>query len=126
MHQSNTNNTAGKNMTQLRILITFILLGLTGYALILVLDGRFDFVTPFLSTIPALTWQGHINLDFLSYLVLAGVWIAWRSGFTPTGNMLGVLSVLSGMLFFALYLLYQISRSDNNPRKLLLGVHAEQ
>ena len=112
-------------MTQLRILITVLLLGLIGYALILVLDGRFDFITPFLSTIPALTWQGHINLDFLSYLVLVGVWIAWRSGFTPTGNFLGVLSVLSGMLFFAPYLLYLISRSNNDPRKLLLGVHAE-
>ena len=113
-------------MTQLRILIGFILLGLIGYALILIMDGRFDFITPFLSTIPALTWQGHINLDFLSYLALTGVWIAWRSGFTPTGNMLGVLSVLSGMLFFAPYLLYQIARSNNDPRKLLLGVHAER
>ena len=111
-------------MTQFRILITLILLGLIGYALILITDGRFDFITPFLSTIPALTWQGHINLDFLSYLSLAGVWIAWRSGFTPAGIALGVLSMLSGMLFFAPYLLYQISRSDNDPRKLLLGVHA--
>ena len=110
-------------MTQFRILITLILLGLIGYALILIIDGRFDFITPFLSTIPALTWQGHINLDFLSYLAVAGVWIAWRSGFTPAGIALGVLSMLSGMLFFAPYLLYQISRSNNNPRKLLLGVH---
>ena len=112
-------------MTQLRILITVLLLGLIGYALILVLDGRFDFITPVLSTIPALIWQGHINLDFLSYLVVAGIWIAWRSGFTPTGNFLGVLSVLSGMLFFAPYLLYLISQSNNDPRKLLLGVHAK-
>ena len=113
-------------MAQFRILITLILLGLIGYGLILILDGRFDFVTPFLTTIPALTWQGHINLDFLSYLVVAGVWIAWRSGFTPASNLLGVLSVLSGMLFFAPYLLYQISSSGNDPRKLLLGVHAEK
>ncbi|MEP3629530.1 MAG: hypothetical protein ABJN04_05960 [Hyphomicrobiales bacterium] len=112
-------------MTQFRILITLILLGLIGYGLILVLDGRFDFVTPFLTTVPALTWQGHINLDFLSYLVVAGVWIAWRSGFTPIGITIGVLSTLLGMLFFAPYLLYQITRSDNDPRKLLLGVHAE-
>ena len=111
-------------MTQFRILITLILSCLIGYALILILDGRFDFITPFLTTIPALTWQGHINLDFLSYLVVAGVWIAWRSGFTPVGIALGVLSMMSGMLFFAPYLLYQISRSDNDPRKLLLGVHA--
>ncbi|MEP1443451.1 MAG: hypothetical protein ABJK39_10635 [Hyphomicrobiales bacterium] len=113
-------------MTQFRILITLILLGLIGYGLILVLNGRFDFITPILTTVPALTWQGHINLDFLSYLVVAGVWIAWRSGFTPAGTAIGVLSILSGMLFFAPYLLYQISRSGNDPRKLLLGVHAEK
>ena len=113
-------------MTQFRILITIILSGLVGYALILVLNGQFDFITPFLSTIPALTWQGHINLDFLSYLSLASVWIAWRSGFSAGGIAVGALAMLSGMLFFAPYLLYQISRSDSDPRKLLLGVHAEQ
>ena len=112
-------------MAPFRILLITLFLCLASYAAILAASGQFDFVTPILSSVPALTWQGHLNLDFLSYLVLAGTWIAWRSGFTASGIAVGVLSTMLGMMFFAPYALYLISRSNNDPRKLLLGVHTE-
>ena len=84
-----------------------------------------NLITPYLSPILALTWQGQFNVDFACYLVLSGVWMAWRGGFTSSSITLGVLAPVLGMLFFAPYLIYQIGRAEGDPKKLLLGVHAE-
>ena len=101
----------------------FIVLAI--YAVILIANGEFDFITPILTALFVVSWQGHINLDFMMFLTLAGLWIAWRSGFTASGIALGLFTVCSGMLFFSVYLAYQLSRCDNDPRQLLLGVHSK-
>lgn len=86
-------------------------------------DGP-DLVTPFLKPIFDLTWQGQFNVDFASYLILSGIWMAWRSGYTRNGLILGLCGPLLGILFFAPYLLHLIRTSNGDPRRLLLGVHA--
>ena len=72
----------------------------------------------------AFTWQGQFNVDFTSYLILSGVWIAWRGGFTGGSIALGLLASPLGMLFFAPSLIFLVGRSGGVPRRLLLGVHA--
>jgi len=89
-----------------------------------VADGGLDLFTPFLAPIFALTWQGQFNVDFSTYLVLSGIWMAWRSGFSRGGVILGICAPPLGIMFFAPYLIYLIGQSAGDPRKLLLGVHA--
>lgn len=87
-------------------------------------NGGINLITPFLSPVLALNWQGQFNIDFICYLVLSGIWMAWRGGFTGGSIALGILTPPLGILFFAPYLLYQVSKSNGDPRRLLLGVHA--
>lgn len=89
-----------------------------------VMKGGFDLFTPFFGPIVAMNWQGQFNIDFATYLVLSGIWIAWRSGFSRSGTALGILAPPLGILFFAPYLIHLIGKSNGDPRKLLLGVHA--
>ena len=89
-----------------------------------VMDGGLDLFTPFLGPIFAMNWQGQFHIDFAMYLVLSGIWMAWRSGFTPGGLALGICTPALGILFFAPYLIYLIGKSEGDVRKLLLGVHA--
>ena len=83
-----------------------------------------NLVSPFLLPIVALTWQGQFNVDFTCYLILSGLWMAWRGGFTGGSIALGALAAPLGMFFFAPYLIYLIGKVSGDPRKLLLGVHA--
>lgn len=103
------------------IVMTVLLAAVTVAA---VANGGPDLVTPYLSSIFQLTWQGQFNLDFAFYLILSGIWMAWRSGFSRGGIALGILAPALGMLFFAPYLLYLIGQSGGDARRLLLGVNA--
>jgi len=89
-----------------------------------VANGGINLVTPFLTPILALSWQGQFNIDFMCYLVLSGIWMAWRGGFTVDSMALGILAPPLGILFFAPYLLYLVGKLNGDPRRLLLGVHA--
>lgn len=84
-----------------------------------------DLITPYFGAIFALTWQGQFNADFGCYIILSGIWMAWRSGFSTGGLALGILAAPLGILFFGPYLIYLIGKTSGDPRKLLLGVHAD-
>lgn len=90
-----------------------------------VADGGWDLLSPFVAPILALTWQGQFNVDFACYLVLSGIWMAWRGGFSRGSLVLWILAPALGFLFFGPYLIWLVGRSGADPRKLLLGVHAE-
>lgn len=87
-------------------------------------NGGINLITPFLTPVVALSWQGQFNIDFACYLVLSGIWMAWRGGFSSGSIALGILAPPLGILFFAPYLIYLVGKSNGNPRQLLLGVHA--
>ena len=106
-------------LTLIAMTATIILFTITAVA-----DEGLDLFTPFLGPIVAMNWQGQFNIDFATYLVLSGIWMAWRSGFSRAGVMLGVCAPPLGILFFAPYLIFLIGKCGGDPRKLLLGVHA--
>ncbi|WP_342076003.1 hypothetical protein [Yoonia sp. SS1-5] len=112
-------------MSQLRTTLTILLLAMVLVTLTAVTNEGFDLISPYVGPILALSWQGQFNVDFACYLVLSGIWMAWRQGFTNGGISLGVLAPPLGMLFFAPYLIYLIGKSGGDPRRFLLGVHAE-
>jgi hypothetical protein len=71
--------------------------------------------------IAAMTWPGQFNLDFLGFLVLSGVWLAWRHHFSPIGLGLGLMGLSGGILFLAPYLLIASYRAEGDVRILFLG-----
>jgi hypothetical protein len=78
----------------------------------------------FATTIPAMGdfgWQGQFHLDFATYLILSGIWIAWRHRFSAAGIVLGVLAANLGIVFLSVYLLIAINRADGNMSEVLLG-----
>lgn len=111
-------------MTRLRILLilmTGVMAATTGAVM---LREGVDFLTPFISAVLVLGWQGQFNLDFACYLILSALWIAWRAGFAPGACAIAALAALLGMLVFAPYVLVQIAKSRGGLAALLLGVHA--
>ena len=111
-------------MSAFRTLLIVLTIAVAGYTLAAVANEGINLLPHFLNPIFALTWQGQFNLDFMSYLVLSGVWMAWRGGLTGRSIALGLLAPPLGMPFFAPYLVYLTARTGGDPRKLLLGVHA--
>ncbi len=110
-------------MTVLRPMLGLFGLTLFVYAVIVILQDGFGFFPIFFNELFALTWQGHFNLDFASYLVLSALWVAWRSGFTPVGIATAAAASVLGMMFFGPLVLVYAARAEGDLRKLLLGVH---
>ncbi len=78
----------------------------------------------FATTIPSFSdfgWQGQFHLDFVTYLVLSGVWVAWRHEFSANGIILGVLASQLGMIFLSLYLLFAINKANGEMSEVLMG-----
>lgn len=111
-------------MQVLRGVLTLMTLGIFGYTAAVIAKDGINFVTPFLTGLWAVDWQGQFNFDFLFYLVLSGLWVGWRHGFAGTGLVLALLCGF-GMVYFAPYLLVQVMRAQD-VRALVLGPQAKE
>lgn len=106
-------------MRVLKGVLAVMIAGIYGYTALAIVQGGIDFLTPFLTGILAFDWSGQFNLDFLFYLVLSGIWVGWRHGFSGNGIVLALLCGF-GMLYFAPYVLVQAMRAKDG-RALVLG-----
>ena len=103
-------------MTSFRVLL--VVLGST----VLVYTGMAvanEGVNLFATTLPALAdfgWPGQFHLDFATYLLLSGLWVAWRHQFSTNGILLGILASLLGV-----YLLVAITKANGNISEVLMG-----
>lgn len=113
-------------MTLFRALLIAMLASVLIYTGVVAAEHGVDFVSPFLGAIAATGWQGQFNLDFMLMLVLTGIWVAWRGGFAPRAIALGMAGALFGTLFLASFLLILSLRAGGDPRRMLLGVHADR
>ena len=78
----------------------------------------------FASTLPLFLewkWPGQFFMDFLTYLWLSGLWVAWRHEFSGVGIALGIAASLLGMIFLSIYLLIALSKAKGDMREVLLG-----
>jgi hypothetical protein len=80
-----------------------------------------DLLPIFFGDIAALGWNGQFNLDFLGFLLLSGLWVAWRHHFSAAGLALGLVAVFGGMLFLSIYLLVALAQARGDAAALLLG-----
>ena len=75
----------------------------------------------FFSNIADMGWPGQFNVDFMSYLTLSALWLAWRHHFSPAGMALGVLGFFGGGLIFTAYLFFASLAAKGDMQELLLG-----
>jgi len=108
-------------MTGLRTYLAAVLLVLGGYTLAVGSRHGWDLLPIFFNDIAALSWSGQFNMDFLGFLLLSGLWVAWRHHFSAAGLVLGLVAVFGGMLFLATYLLVASAPARGDLRVLLLG-----
>ena len=105
------------------LLVAFLLIVLAFTSIAVATDG-WTLVPIFFGDIAALNWRGQFNLDFLTYLILSGVWVGWRGGWSSGAVILGIIAATLGMIFMATYLLYLLHKTSGDMKHVLLGVHA--
>ena len=110
-------------MTAFRGLLVGLLIALTVYTAITISQHGLNLLPVFFGDIAAMAWPGQFNLDFLGFLILSGLWTAWRHGFTGPGLALGLVAFFGGILFLSAYLLYLSVRTGGDIKAMMLGVH---
>lgn len=108
-------------MTAFRLLLAAMIAALYGYTLVVMSNHGLGLLPIFFGDIAAMTWPGQFNLDFLGFLILSGLWIAWRQGFTPAALGLGLVFIVGGMSVLAPWLLWQSFRTGGDIRRIFLG-----
>ena len=108
-------------MIFLRTLSIAFLVVIAIYTTVAISNDGFDLVTPFISDIIAMNWSGQFNIDFMMYLILSAIWVAWRHDFSGGGLVLAAIASVGGFLFLGVYLLVQIRRSEGDVERLMLG-----
>jgi len=107
-------------MTAFRAYLVVVLACLAGYAVIVGSHHGWNILPLFFAEIARMAWPGQFDFDFMTFLSLAGIWVAWRHQFSAVGIGLGIVTFFWGMMFFAAYLLWASIQSAD-PRALLLG-----
>jgi hypothetical protein len=108
-------------VTAFRLYLVVVLACLTGYTLVVGINHGWNLLPIAISNITDMTWSGQFNLDFMTFLGLSGIWVAWRHQFTGGAIALGVVAFVGGMMFLAPYLLWASAQAGGDVKILLLG-----
>lgn len=69
----------------------------------------------------SMTWMGQFALDFQCYLILSALWIAWRDKFFIKLILIAVVAMILGIIVFAPYLLFLLTKEKGNLKRVLIG-----
>lgn len=105
------------------VLITLWLV-LAGYTGVVIARHGIDLLPVFFGDMAKLAWPGQFNLDFLCFLVLSALWIAWRNGFSAGALALALVAFFGGAGFLLPYLFWLTLAERGDMRRVLLGVRA--
>ena len=108
-------------MAMFRVYLVVVLACLAGYTLVVGINHGWNLLPIFSSNIAEMSWSGQFNFDFMTFLGLSGIWVAWRHQFSGSGIALGFVAFLGGMLFLAPYLLWASAQAGGDARIVLLG-----
>lgn len=108
-------------MRTFRLFLVVVFLCLGTYTVAVGVRHGWNLLPIFFSDIVAMTWPGQFNFDFMTFLALSGLWLAWRHQFSPAGIVLGILGFFGGMMVLAPYLLYASYQAKGDPGILFLG-----
>lgn len=107
-------------MTLLRIVLVVHLALLTAYTAVVMGNHGMNLFPAFFGDIAIMGWAGQFNFDFIGFLMLSGLWTAWRNNFSPLGLLLGVVAFFGGMMFLSIYVLI-LSLYARDIQDILLG-----
>lgn len=107
-------------MSVLRVVLVVHLAVLTGYTAVVMGNHGWNLFPAFFGDMAAMGWAGQFNLDFIGFLMLSGLWTAWRNNFSPFGLLLGILAFFGGMMFLSIYMLI-LSLRARDIQEILLG-----
>jgi len=108
-------------MRAFRILLGVIFVCIIIYTSIVGINHGWNLFPVFFGDMAAMTWVGQFNLDFMGFLTLSGLWLAWRHHFSPGGLALGMRGFFGGMSVLAPYLLFASYKAKGDMKVLLLG-----
>ena len=108
-------------MKAFRALLIILYIILAGYTLAVVAEHGINFMPVIFGQLGAVGWPGQITLDFLIYLTLSAIWIAWRHRFSAGGIAMAVLAFFGAALVFLVYLFWAILDARGELKVLLLG-----
>lgn len=108
-------------MTAFRLFLLACLCAIAAYTAVTIAGHGMNLLPVFFGDMAEMGWPGQFNLDFLCFLVLSALWVAWRHHFSAAGLALGLVALFGGMLFLSVYLLVQSYRTQGDVRALLLG-----
>lgn len=112
-HMNNNKLLTGLLISQTAVLIIYTIIAINN-------EGT-NFLAIAFSNIQSFKWNGQFNLDFSCYLSLSGLWIMWRNKFTPKYIVIGLAAMILGIIFFAPYLLYLLTKENGNLEKVFIG-----
>ena len=110
-----------KIMRVFRIILTIMCIYIVGYTSITISNHGWNLFPIFFGDMAEMAWPGQFNLDFMSFLILSGLWVAWRNNYSATGLALSVVAFLGGIMFLAPYLLYLSFQSNGNMKEFFMG-----
>ena len=108
-------------MGAFRILLAVFIVAIISFTGVVIANHGWNLLPIFFGDIAAMTWPGQFNFDFLCFLILSGLWLAWRHHFSAGGIVLGVLGLFGGIMFLAPYLLIASFRAGGNVKIVFLG-----
>lgn len=108
-------------MTAFRLLLTAMLATILVYTAQVISVHGADLVPVFFGDVAKMGWPGQFNTDFSCFLLLSGLWVAWRNQFSVAGLVLAPVAAFGGMLFLSIYLLILSFQTRNDAATILLG-----
>ena len=108
-------------MSAFRILLIIFMVSIVGFTGIVIFNHGWNLLPIFFGDMAAMTWPGQFNFDFLCFLTLSGLWLAWRHHFSPRGIALGVLGLFGGIMVLAPYLFHASYKANGDMKILFLG-----
>lgn len=108
-------------MVWFRVFLGVCLLSILIYTGVTIHANGWNLLPIFFGDMAAMAWPGQFNFDFFTFLLLSGLWTAWRNDFTLAGFALGLIAVFGGMLFLSIYLIILSYRHQGNMSEMMLG-----
>ncbi len=108
-------------MTMFRALLIAMLAVIVGYTSVVASNHGMNFFPVYNADVLAMAWPGQFDVDFSCFLVLSGLWVAWRHHFSAAGLGLAVLAFFGGILFLSIYLLIASFQEQGDIKAVLLG-----
>ena len=108
-------------MTAFRTLLAAMFVAITAYTSVTIGRHGWNLLPVFFADMATMAWPGQFNLDFMCFLILSGLWMAWRHEFSPTGLALGLLGFVGGTPVLSAYLFIVSRQADGDWAALLLG-----